>query len=567
MGMRSTPAGRPRRPSRSRHRSTRAAPPTATAAIRIHAAVLVVARRVRLRASYSVRSKSPASRSAAARRDERTDGEQRDETVCGSPISRACGSAPSISAQRRRCLPRARARGRTQRAPMARAGSATGPIPREELVGLSKQVVPVPSWNMYRSTQIARVHHVVHVAPARARTPDPPRPAPGRERDLRCSPCSPRLPYATAVSSAGSPSSSESSSAARKSSMPSGSPRSMRRDSRASTAGRTTFSTPISRASSIAFSRPRRAPAPTRPPRASTAAMRAVRRSRAPGSGYASSSATAFSAHLPGTDRLAVPPERTAELRDRKSGSTILAGGAQNRNRLLVCGLSSRQPPLRLQCVAELRRARARAPRRRRPRASARRYAPSAAGMSRLIARSPARTEKRTSRSSSSVRVAGLPGRATKLERLRVVVREDLRVIRDAPSGVALDPLGRAHVLLCPRARAESAGTRRRGRATCQKENSSSPSIDETRAGRTNSRRTSSRSPASTSSRVAIAHRGERPRPEHLPERRMRPAAALLSSGRERVEPRGDERLHGLRNGAAGRRRRARRACATNCSA
>ena len=153
-----------------------------------------------------------------------------------------------------------------------------------------------------------------------------------------------------------------------------------------------------------------------------------------------------FSTHLPGADREAVPPERTAEVRECKCGSTILAGGAQNRNRLVVCGLTLGQTPLRLQCVAELHE---HAPALcvvgdHGERAAVRTLGGRNVEAHRTVPRQHGEADKSFL---ELLRVAGLPSRTTKLQRLRVVVSEELRVIREAPFGRELDPLGRLDVL------------------------------------------------------------------------------------------------------------------------
>ena len=146
--------------------------------------------------------------------------------------------------------------------------------------------------------------------------------------------------------------------------------------------------------------------------------------------------------------------------------------------------------------------------------------------------------------------------RPRELEGLLVVVDEDLRVVGEPFLSALRDPPRRGDVLVgSGRSRDLLVGDVRT--STCQNENSSSPSIDETRIGRTNSRRTSSFTSSPNPPRIPRAERGQAP----LQKTRPTTAASWRSALELRpkcVEPRRDEGLDRLRNGDLARGRHAR---------
>ena len=169
--------------------------------------------------------------------------------------------------------------------------------------------------------------------------------------------------------------------------------------------------------------------------------------------------------------------------------------------------------------------------------------------MSRLIARSPASTEKRTSCRLELVGVTDVTRRASELERLRVVMREELRVIGEAPLRLPLDPLGGLDVLLAARGARDLLVGDIADQHMPERElllvahRRDSRGSDELAAHEL----TQARENVVT---VTSSHRGERTRPEHLPEN-GRVLEQVLELGRQRVEASRDQRLDGLRQVSA----------------
>ena len=177
--------------------------------------------------------------------------------------------------------------------------------------------------------------------------------------------------------------------------------------------------------------------------------------------------------------------------------------------------------------------------------ASARRYAASAAGMSRPIARSPASTRKRT-RLASDLRSI-LSRRLGEFERLAVVMHEDLRLILEPALRGLAPPSSQLQDASRRAASAGSAGRRHRERARARTRTRPLRRARKPESGRTNSRRASSFKLAPDIAARPTRHLRNRTDPEH-PADDGRILKKRLELRRQRVEPRCHERLHGLGN-------------------